>query len=88
MKLRKNLKFDDLIDVLKANFSKIPEKRSEAHLGINIKDVMMSAFACMYFKDPSLNQFQKRLQDSRHQNNLKNMFGVEHIPPSVRLVVA
>ncbi len=85
MKLRKNLKFDDLIDVLKANFSKIPEKRSEAHLGINIKDVMMSAFACMYFKDPSLNQFQKRLQDSRHQNNLKNMFGVEHIPSNNRM---
>ena len=40
----------------------------------------MSAFAMMYFQDPSILQFQKRLEDGIHNNNLKTLFQVESIP--------
>jgi len=40
----------------------------------------MSAFAMMFFQDPSLLQFQKRLQDAIQKNNLATLFGVSHIP--------
>lgn len=45
----------------------------------------MSSFACMYFQDPSLLQFQKRLQDEQQRNNLHTMFGVESIPEDTQL---
>jgi hypothetical protein len=45
----------------------------------------MSAFACMYFQDPSLNEFQRRMQEEQHKNNLKTLFGVENIPQNTQL---
>lgn len=40
----------------------------------------MSAFAMMFFQDPSILQFQKRLDDAIHNNNLKTLFHVQSIP--------
>jgi hypothetical protein len=40
----------------------------------------MSALAMMFFQDPSLLSFQRRMQDSMQCNNLKTMFGVNTIP--------
>lgn len=40
---------------------------------------MMSGLACMYFQDPSLLQFQIRMQEDQNRNNLNTLFGVEHI---------
>jgi len=40
----------------------------------------MSGFAMMYFQDPSILQFQKRLEDGVHNNNLKTLFQVQSIP--------
>ncbi len=34
----------------------------------------------MYFQDPSMLQFQKRLEDGIHNNNLKTLFQVQSIP--------
>ena len=45
----------------------------------------MSAFAMMFFQDPSLLQFQKRLQDVIHKNNLSTLFGVSDIPGDTQL---
>lgn len=41
---------------------------------------MMSGLSCMYFQDPSLLQFQKRLQEAEHRNNLTELFNVEVVP--------
>ncbi len=46
----------------------------------SIHDVFMSGFAMMYFQDPSILQFQKRLEDGIHNNNLKTLFQVQSIP--------
>ena len=45
----------------------------------------MSAFAMMFFQDPSLLQFQKRLQDAIQKNNLTTLFGVSDIPSDTQL---
>lgn len=39
----------------------------------------------MFFQDPSVLQFQKRLQDTIHRNNLSTLFGVSHIPGDTQL---
>ena len=46
---------------------------------------MMSGFACMHFQDPSLLQFQKRLQEEQHRNNLKTFFDVSIIPKETQM---
>jgi hypothetical protein len=43
-------------------------------------DVCMSGFAMMFFQDPSLLQFQRRMEDEAHANNLKTLFHVDSIP--------
>ena len=45
----------------------------------------MSAFAMMYFQDPSLLQFQNRMQQSINRNNLKTVFNVSAIPKDTQL---
>jgi len=40
----------------------------------------MTGFAMMYFQDPSLLTFQRRLQKGCNCNNLKTMFNIESIP--------
>jgi len=39
----------------------------------------------MFFQDPSLLQFQKRLQKSINRNNLKTIFNVSAIPKDTQL---
>jgi hypothetical protein len=45
----------------------------------------MSIFACMFFQDPSLLHFQKRLEKKYQRNNLKDTFGVVNIPNNNQL---
>jgi hypothetical protein len=45
----------------------------------------MSGLACMHFQDPSLLQFQMRMQEEQHQNNLKTLFSVENIPKETQM---
>lgn len=39
----------------------------------------------MFFQDPSLLQFQRRLQEKIHRNNLKTVFNVSAIPKDSQL---
>jgi len=40
----------------------------------------MSAFAMMFFQDPSLLEFQRRIQDRKQFSNLSNVFQVQSVP--------
>ncbi len=62
------------------SFRQIPDPRQQGKVSHCLHDVLMSGFAMMFFQDPSLLAFQKRLQDSAQQNNLSNIFGVSTIP--------
>lgn len=50
-----------------------------------VDEICNSAFAMMYFQDPSLNYFQKRMKESTNKSNLETMFGVESIPGEKRM---
>lgn len=45
----------------------------------------MSGLAIMYFQDPSLLQFQKRMQEAYNKNNLSTLFGVLKIPADTQM---
>ena len=48
-------------------------------------DVVMSGFAMMYFQDPSLLQFQKRLREDEGRDNLATIFKVETVPEDTQM---
>lgn len=85
MHIKKHLSFSSLRKLLSECFYKIPEFRQIAKVSYKIHDAMMSGFACMYFQDPSLLQFQERMQKKVHKNNLSTLFGVEAIPKDNQL---
>jgi len=67
------------------HFSAIPDSRQQGKCAYSQHDILMSAFACMFFQDPSLLHFQKRLEQRHQRHNLKNIFNVENIPSNSQL---
>lgn len=51
----------------------------------SVHDCLMSAFALMFFQDPSLLAYQRRLQKVANLNNLKTIFNIEKIPGDTQL---
>jgi hypothetical protein len=64
---------------------KLNDARQEDKVNHTLHDCCQSAFAMMFFQDPSLNVFQERLQEAFHLNNLKTMFNVTSTPKSTQL---
>jgi hypothetical protein len=50
-----------------------------------LHDCFMSGFAMMFFQDPSLLQFQLRLEKRFNRNNLKTLFDITDIPKDSQL---
>ena len=85
MHIKKHLSFSALRKKMSEVFSDIPDERQKKKISISQHDALMSGFACMYFQDPSLLQFQKRLEDAQHQNNLRSLFGVNTTPSDTQM---
>ena len=85
LKTKKHLNFNALRKSLSECFSAIPDKRQLNKCVFSQHDILMSAFACMYFQDPSLLHFQKRLEQKYQSNNLKTIFNVSNIPSDSQL---
>ena len=66
-------------------FGAIPDPRQKLKCSYSQHDILMSAFACMFFQEPSLLHFQKRLEQRYQRNNLKNIFNVQNIPSNNQL---
>ena len=77
---KKHLSFAALRNVVASRVRTIPDKRQESKVIHCIHDVVMSAFAMMFFQDPSLLQFQKRMEEARQTSNLKTLFCVSSVP--------
>jgi hypothetical protein len=80
MHTKKHLSFSALRKMLSRRFLEIPDFRQEAKVEHVVHDVLMSGFAMMFYQDSSLLQFQQRLQEAIHKNNLQTLFQVESIP--------
>jgi len=74
----KKLRFSAIIKDFREEFSKVEDSRMMPEYPI--EDIIMSVFAMMFFQDPSLLQFQKRMKEERNRNNLESLFGVKSIP--------
>jgi len=85
MKIKKHLNFTKLRRGLSEAFHQIQDWRQASKVNISLHDAMMSGFACMHFQDSSLLQFQKRLQEAQHRNNLKTLFDVSVIPKETQM---
>ncbi len=79
-KLKKHLGFGSLRHGLSTLFRQLPDHRQIAKADYSLHDAMMSGFASMYFQDPSLLQFQKRLREQEQKDNLQTLFDVKNIP--------
>jgi hypothetical protein len=82
---KKHLSFNSLRKIISRRALQIEDPRQEAKVGHEIHDCCLSAFAMMYFQDPSMLEFQTRLQDRLHTNNLKTLFDVHSIPKATQL---
>ncbi len=80
--MRKNysLSFDNLVKVLKNIVKDAPDDREQSLVVYSTVDVVMSAFACRYYQDPSWLQFQISMKEKRNACNLTNQFFARNIP--------
>lgn len=85
MKPKKHLGFSGMRTMLSSCFNQIPEHRQSNKITYSAHDALMSGFACMHFQDPSLLQFQKRLEKKHHKSNLQTLFDIKSIPESTQL---
>ena len=81
----KHLSFESLRHCLTLIFRDIPDRRQKAKMEHTMHDVVMSGFAMMYFQDPSLLQFQKRLREDQGRDNLATIFKVETVPEDTQM---
>ena len=81
----KHLSFQSLRHCLTLLFRDIPDRRQQTKVQHTIHDVVMSGFAMMYFQDPSLLQFQRRLREEQGNDNLSTIFKIETIPEDTQM---
>jgi len=85
IKTKKHLNFQSLQQCFSSHIMNINDHRRQGSCEYTLHDALMSGFACMYFQDPSLAEFQRHLEEGKHQNNLRTLFGVERIPKDSQL---
>jgi hypothetical protein len=85
--VKKGLSFHALIRELSECFLAIPDMRQPKKVRYSIRDCLMSGLGMMFLQDPSLLQFQKRMQDDYEANNLETLFGVSEIPADTQMRV-
>lgn len=85
MHIKNTLGFNGLRQALSERLKQIEDYRELGKVGYSLHDCFMSGFAMMYFQDPSLLVFQRRMQEFNHRNNLKTMFNVSDIPKDTQL---
>lgn len=81
---KKHVSFGSLIDGFRAHCSGLKDTRQNGKLRYSLTDVVLSGFACMFFQDRSLLQFQRRMEE-KGQSNVSSLFGVEKIPEDTQL---
>lgn len=84
MHVKRHLGFGSLRKTISKRLFQIEDPR-KGNVDYSLHDCFMSAFAMMFFQDPSLLEFQRRLQDRMNLNNLKTLFHIDSIPKDTQL---
>lgn len=82
---KKHLCFTALRRAISEHFRSFKDSRQQKKCTYSQHDILMSGFACMYFQDPSLLQFQIRLEKKHQRHNLQTIFGVKDIPQNTQM---
>ncbi len=85
MHIKKHLGFAALRKIISERLLEIEDSRQQGKVDYTLHDCAMSAFAMMFFQDPSVLEFQRRMEESTNCNNLKTMFNVVSIPKDTQL---
>nr|WP_319392074.1 hypothetical protein [uncultured Desulfobacter sp.] len=80
MNTGKQLKSSNLRKTVSKRADEIVDKRQDGKTKHSMHDSCLSALAMMFFQDPSMLEFQKRLEEASQLNNLRTMFKVTTIP--------
>jgi len=78
--IKKHLSFAALRKALSELFEQIEDRRQAGKVDYRLHDCLMSALAMMFFQDPSLLSFLRRVEDPLQCGNLKALFAVQAIP--------
>ncbi|MDP3284623.1 MAG: hypothetical protein Q8M56_09375 [Desulfobacterales bacterium] len=84
MHTKKHLGFKALRKTISMRLRQIKDHR-KGTVDYTLHDCFMSSFAMMFFQDPSLLQFQLRLEKRFNRNNLKTLFDITDIPKDSQL---
>jgi hypothetical protein len=82
---KKHLSFDSLVNTMRRHCELLPEPRHKGKLRYPLVDIVLSAFACMFFQDRSLLQFQRRMEDKKQRSNVNSLFKVKLVPEDTQL---
>jgi len=82
---KKHLSFTALRKAIAERFEHVDDLRHAGSVDFSIHDCLMGSLAMMFFQDPSLLSFRRRLTQERQLGNLKTIFGVESIPQDTQL---
>lgn len=74
-----------MLDCLADAVRGLPDGRRTDRVRHRLEDCYVSAFAMFYLQDPSLLEFQRRIQQQVQRNNLQGVFGIETIPSDTQL---
>ena len=81
----KHVSFGSLIEAFHKFCAGLNESRQNGKVRYSIADAILSGFACMFFQDRSLLQFQRRMEDKEQLSNLQTLFKVNKIPEDTQL---
>jgi len=82
---KKHLSFNGLRKTISKRFLQIEDYRQKGKVDHSLHDCFMSGFAMMFMQDPSLLEFQRRMQEIIHENNLQTVFDVSSIPRDTQM---
>ena len=85
MRPLEKLTFEAMVARLRAQFESLEREERVANFNYPLSDILMSAFAMLFFQDPSLLAFQERLLKKHARCNLQTMFGVRVIPKEAQM---
>jgi len=85
MHSKKHLSFSAFKNLVLERSAKLKDNRQKSKAHYSLQDCCMSAFAMMFFQDPSLLAFQQRLKQKMQKDNLGTLFNVQDIPADTQL---
>jgi len=71
---------EQIIQLTRKEFKKLPDKRGKKHQTYLIEDIAMSAFSVFYFQSGSWLNFQRNMHNQAGRSNAKSLFSINNIP--------